>query len=279
MNSMEESSRNAAITKAKLRLTTLLASNGLQIWPLSADGDCLLSAVIAQVTELNLDTTALRQCLCEHVNANIEHYSPFLQGGSCALLAQIELLKKKGQWNSDLGDLVPFAIANFLQRNILIFSSEETSPITPISPTLTEVQGKDLAMGRLAVPGFEHYDALKEHNLCKPFGSSNKRQSPRHQAKYTSPKKWETVRNRGRHEDSWKKNVRKRLRLSGKEYIDSKGNIQDSKKVLSIDYSKFRFRCQQKYSDIEMCRSITQKKTVSCKYFLELANKRDQVIY
>ncbi|KAK3732340.1 hypothetical protein RRG08_055923 [Elysia crispata] len=99
------------------------------------------------------------------MTANIEHYSPLLQRGSCALLTQIEL-KKKGQWNSNLGDLVPFAIANFLQRNILIFSSEETSPITPISSTLTEVQGKDLAIARLAVPGFEHYDALKEHNLC-----------------------------------------------------------------------------------------------------------------
>ena len=165
LNSMKESSRNAAITEAKLRLTTLLASNILHIWPLSADGDCWLSAVIAQVTELNLDTTALRQCLCEHMTANIEHYSPLLQRGSCALLTQIEL-KKKGQWNSSLGDLVPFAIANFLQRNILIFSSEETSPITPISPTLTEVQDKDLAIARLAVPGFEHYDALKEHNIC-----------------------------------------------------------------------------------------------------------------
>ncbi|KAK3690929.1 hypothetical protein RRG08_036521 [Elysia crispata] len=40
LNSMKESSRNAAITEAKLRLTTLLASNGLHIWPLSADGDC-----------------------------------------------------------------------------------------------------------------------------------------------------------------------------------------------------------------------------------------------
>ena len=166
LNSMEESSRNAAITEAKLRFTTLLATNSLHIWPLSADGDCLLSAVIAQVTELNLDTTELRHCLCEHVTANFEHYSPFLPRGSCALLAQIELLIKKGQWNSNLGDLVPFAIANFLQRNNLIFSIEETSPITPISPTLTEVQGKDLAIARLAVPGFEHYDALKEHNLC-----------------------------------------------------------------------------------------------------------------
>ena len=310
LDSREESSRNAAITEAKLRLTTLLASNGLQIWPVSADGDCLLSAVIAQVPELNLDSTALRQCLCEHITANIEHYSPFLQGGSCALLTQIERLKKRGQWNSDLGDLVPFAIANFLQRIILIFSSEETSPITPISPTLTEVQGKDLAIARLAVPGFEHYDAIKElPSTTQPmptFCSSNTIQSPRHQAKYTSPRKRETVRKRERDEGSWKKNVRKRLRLSGKEYIDSKGSIQSSKKVLSVDCCKCRFRCQQKYSDIErhqifcyyyeiksferkqeflcslvsednVCRSITQKKTVSRKYFLELANKRERV--
>ena len=213
LDSREESSRNASITEAKLRLTTLLASNG--IWPVSADGDCLLSAVIAQVPELNHDTTALRQCLCEHIIANVEHYSPFLQGGPCALLAQIELLKKKGQWNSDLGDLVPFAIANFLQRNILIFSIEETSPITTVSPTLTRVQGKDLAIVRLAVPGFEHYDAIKELPLTtqplSTFCSSNTRQSPRHQAKYTSPKKRETVRKRERHEGSWNKECKEKI--------------------------------------------------------------------
>ena len=147
LDSREESSRNEAILPGQTRgLRLYLQAKAYRSGLVPVDVDCLLSAVIAQVPELNLDTAKLRQCLCEHVTANSEDNSLFLRGGSCALLAHIELLKKRGQWNSNLGDLVPFAMANFLQRNILIFSSEETSRITPISPILTGAQGKIVAI-------------------------------------------------------------------------------------------------------------------------------------
>ncbi|CAC5417836.1 unnamed protein product [Mytilus coruscus] len=43
--------------------------------------------------------------------------------------------------------------------------------------------------------------------------------------------------------ETWKKNIRKKLRLSGKEYISVKGTVVEEKKVKPVDCSKCFFRC------------------------------------
>ena len=86
--------------EAESRLTNLLASNGLQKWPVSADGDCLLSAVSLQVPELGFSADQLREKVCEHISLYSAHYAPFLSHScmeSDSMHSAIETAKRKTQ--------------------------------------------------------------------------------------------------------------------------------------------------------------------------------------
>jgi hypothetical protein len=43
--------------------------------------------------------------------------------------------------------------------------------------------------------------------------------------------------------DSWKNNIRKTLRLSGKEYVSVKGTVVKEKTLKCVDCSKCTFKC------------------------------------
>ena len=86
--------------EAESRLTNLLASNGLQKWPVSADGDCLLSAVSLQVPELGFSDDQLREEVCEHISLYSAHYAPFLSHScmeSDSMNSAIETAKRTTQ--------------------------------------------------------------------------------------------------------------------------------------------------------------------------------------
>ena len=143
-------------------------------------------------------------------------------------------------------------------------------------------------------------------NPCSHASSDRPSRSPRRQAHYISPNMKEKFRKREKSEVNWKKNVRKRLRLGGKEYTDSRGSTRPVKKIQTIDCSKCRFQCQKKFTEEErniifteyykidsverkhdyLCahieegsvsRTISSKKSVSRKYFFQVSGKKDRV--
>ena len=73
--------------------------------------------------------------------------------------------------------------------------------------------------------------------------------TPRKAAKYVSPLKKRLFRKRKATPDNWKRNIRKRLKLSGKQYVSAKGKLVKEKKVKLCDCSKCRFKCTSKISE------------------------------
>jgi hypothetical protein len=60
------------------------------------------------------------------------------------------------------------------------------------------------------------------------------------QAKYVSPPKRIVTRKRKANPDKWQKNVRKRLRQAGSEYIDTKRKTVEAKEMKDNQYTHFQ---------------------------------------
>ena len=72
--------------------------------------------------------------------------------------------------------------------------------------------------------------------------------TPHKRAKYQSPKK-KKKRKKKAEPEMWKRNVKKRLKLSGQEYVSRTNKIVAEKTVKEIDCSKCRFQCNDKIPD------------------------------
>ena len=130
---------------------------------------------------------------------------------------------------------------------------------------------------------------------------------------YVTPPKKRHGRKRTAQPDNWKRNVRKQLKLTGLEYISSKGDKMEAKAMEKIDCSKCRLKCSDKISGDErqgifdifyglknymrqkdyVCRHVEQKNTrtlmdehgrpvkktrlMDRKYFLTVKGERMQV--
>jgi len=67
--------------------------------------------------------------------------------------------------------------------------------------------------------------------------------TPRKQVKYNSPKRKFLTRKKNEKPETWKKNVRKHLRQSGKEYISATGKSVEAKVLGGHSCIKCRFNC------------------------------------
>ena len=74
------------------------------------------------------------------------------------------------------------------------------------------------------------------------------KQAVKKAAKFTSPTKKRLFRKRKATPENWKKNIRKRRRLSGDTYISSSGKTVQRKSVQECDCSKCRYKCNQNIS-------------------------------
>lgn len=79
---------------------------------------------------------------------------------------------------------------------------------------------------------------LKPKKKGRPKGKPQRKAS-----NFMTPPKKSLIRNRKAKPETWKKNIRKKLRLSGKEYISAKGKVVEEKKVKSVDCSKCTYKC------------------------------------
>ena len=70
--------------------------------------------------------------------------------------------------------------------------------------------------------------------------------SPRKSASFMTPPKRKRNRKRKATPENWKKNIRKRLQLTGQEYVNQKGETVKGKHVKAKDCSKCRYRCSSK---------------------------------
>ena len=100
----------------------------------------------------------------EHLLEHKQHYMNFLQFPESADESQknelfsksVVELKQDGKWNTELGDCLPLAISNKLQRPIRIYSSKLYNPVYDIEPDISLQRGETQLLALLAVHGTEH---------------------------------------------------------------------------------------------------------------------------
>lgn len=196
-------------------------------------------------------------------------------------LMNVHELRQSGKWTNDAADCLPLALADWTQRPVRIFTSNQQKPVfdvMPMSHVGTDHQcAKTLVLLQCYL---EYYDACmsvknNEHSGCSfmdsggdvsrdnvtdglstnqkdtfeqtPLLSPEKMQpvTPGKEDAFTTPPTKKLVRKRTPKPETWKQSVRKALGLEGKEYMSQNGAARSSEKLRSADCSKCRFKCQK----------------------------------
>lgn len=76
---------------------------------------------------------------------------------------EVEKLKKSGEWNTNIADIRPFAVANYLGCIIRIYSSAVSTPVVDIKPETPS--DRIISIAYTAIRGWEHYDATQRINI------------------------------------------------------------------------------------------------------------------
>lgn len=276
------------------RLDMLLSSNGLKRVHIQGDGDCFFNAIRCQLTD-DLSTKDLRSNVCQHLLDNMQHYLAFLicQDGEEPIEVyrkQVEILRQSGNWKERLADCLPLAFANMYQRPIRIFSSNTTNPVFDVKPTMGICSDECIRLAYIEIPGSEHYEGIQrcdrigagnnlsntstaemnsEECFCQNIdiqstpskpdknNTSQYHVTPHKDAHYRSPIRKELRRRKKAQPELWKRNVRRRNRLSGLPYISQKGKEIAERKMGHVNCSKCTYQCDKKVSSVERTEIFT----------------------
>jgi len=261
------------------RLNTLLLSNELERVAIYGDGNCFFSAVKIS-GDLEEGTITMRENVCELMKTNANSYMAFTEGNEATELRkdefckEVEKLKRNGEWNIDIADILPLAVANYLGCNVRIYSSALSTPVINIKPDIPS--DRIISIAYTAVRGYEHYDAThrvdgkysEQHDVSSKRSDQVKtnenisstrtdtsnieqQSTPHKRAVYKSPIKNPSSRKRKRNPANWKKNKRKILKTEGKEYISTTGKVMGAKSVRPHNCQKCKFKCAENFTEEE----------------------------
>ncbi|XP_052258727.1 uncharacterized protein LOC127863341 [Dreissena polymorpha] len=247
----------------KRNIDALLASNGLERVRIEGDGNCLFKAVCVSTCDFE-SPEVLRQKLCDHLSAKLDTYIDFLPNNTCAnkrdkYISKVNCLREEGHWDNDLADALPLAMANVSGRVLKIYCSRRANPMYEIRPTLhADTDANDcINLAFIQVPGLEHYDActnaITPKNANYDFTDTGiptnehtetvdvQTITPRKKAKYNSPAKFTGKR---KQPEKWKKNIRKKQRMLGLQYTNTKGKTVEAKRLLDARCN-CRYKCRK----------------------------------
>ena len=76
-------------------------------------------------------------------------------------MGELESLKKEGYWSNKAADLLPLALANYVECFVTIYTSKPDKQKIIIVPTLTRNErDKEIQLAYISIPNIlEHYDA------------------------------------------------------------------------------------------------------------------------
>ena len=263
------------------RVDALLASNGLKRQPVRPDGNCFFESLALQFD--GKSATELRAEICDHLDVEYDHCSKYMSIASGdgndsdedyslgRYKSEVEDLRQAGHWSVSLADLIPSAVANLFKSKVIIYSSKPSQPVLELPPTIQGINAEvTFTFAHIAMKGKEHYDACKFDKISTTSASTkqdekrtNKQQTPnkrkakershpitpRKQAKFETPPKKKLTRKRHANPDTLKKNIRKKLRQSGKAYISATGQHVPARSMKGKDCSKCKFKCSEKISE------------------------------
>ena len=145
-------------------LQNLLQVNNLISLETERDGNCFFSSVFMLMNHENLRNILspqhLREKVLEHILNEYELYSSF---NTCF---DFDTWKESSFWNSELGDLMPFATANFIKQPIQVFSSLNARSIYLFNPVHQYNSCETIRLAHNAAHGFEHYSPCVSTSCC-----------------------------------------------------------------------------------------------------------------
>jgi hypothetical protein len=139
---------------------------------IAPDGDCFFAATIYLVKKANplLTVSSLREVVCNHMAEFKEEFEPFtVDVGN--FQDKINYLRTPGHWNSEMGNAVPYAVANLFQTSMIIFSSRPGMEVVTIQPLLVDKSHPQFNMwtalqyAYVATPNNEHYNPCTPTNV------------------------------------------------------------------------------------------------------------------
>ena len=140
-------------------MQNIATSFGLQIVPVSADGNCFFRSVAFQIHQvMHSDCSAelrrhlqnlgispevttedlqllLRHLLVEEWMNNRDEYQSFID--PLEFESEVRRFRRNGEFAGPLGDALPLGMANVLNIPLLIFTTVHNMPIVPVAPRRT----------------------------------------------------------------------------------------------------------------------------------------------
>ncbi|CAC5416611.1 unnamed protein product [Mytilus coruscus] len=199
---------------------------------------------------------------------------------------EIDEFSVNGSWTNRAADLLPLALANWSGQTVKIFSTSTNNTIpehydacvklgTAHKPSnanqlnqsdscheeseITENINKEISNEEGPTIDNNHQSENSDVlYTCVQIGTPEKPKRkrgrpkgtpPRKAPNFITPPKKKLFRKRKAMPETWKKNIRKQLRLSGKEYISVKGNTIKEKTLKLKDCSNCRFKCSLNVKD------------------------------
>lgn len=291
----------------KTRLNNLLASNGFKMVEVAADGNCFFAASLHAYNKVHTNKQIdsclqFRKEICQHIEKNAEEYIKYLSHKQNEqdenlmwkhFYENLNELDVSGKWSLEIADVLPRALADFSKVPVRIYSSKPSLPILDFETENPLDTSHKIVLAYCAPPGFaEHYNACCKVTTCEQIIHDSDKEcvtqeeshlmTPRKQAKYITPEKKKTSRKRKATPENWKKNIRKSLKLMGKEYFNSYGKIKRAKAVKLTVCSKCPYKCSQNitqdqrntiFSSFWNCGSYERQKDFICSWVKEKETK------
>ena len=160
--------RLAENIKHEKYLDRILKVNGYERKKIAEDGDCFFRSVLAQCDLIDACQTedenvaAFRSLCSEYIHSNQEMWSHWIPNND--MVNKIKQVKKRGVWNTDIMDIMPYVVLDMLYCNFLIFQSGEGLNIKRIKPRTSLKCETGLVLCCRLAHGREHYDACMSSN-------------------------------------------------------------------------------------------------------------------
>ena len=79
-------------------------------------------------------------------------------------LQELRQLQESGDWNINLADCFPMAVADMLNSTVRIYSSTVATPVYELKPRHMAGPSACFSLAYLAIRGEEHYEAVLKYN-------------------------------------------------------------------------------------------------------------------
>ena len=217
----------------------------------------------------------------EEISNEYELYSAF---NTCV---DMEKMRTPGEWNSDLGDLLPYATANLLGCTLRIFTSNAERSVFTISAVKPRQNANMDIMNpsHLSIPGHEHYAPCVGEtsviNLTIPVMSDNDCSTATdHESQSVNISEVNCVgenvecafcppdNSKRKADKSQDRKTQKKLRNAGLSYVGHRGQYVPARYVKPVNCETCQFKCSAKISS-EMQASL-------CNHFWSLGSHEER---